>query len=528
MLKALIKKQFASMWFGITNRSKGNTKKTAMLFGFLFVYVFGYFGVMNYNLFKPLCLPFAQAGIGWLYFALAAIFAIVFSIIGGVFTVQSQVYEARDNDALLSMPIPPIKILISRLLPIYAQVFLFSSAFLIPVCIPYAMSVEISFGLVLSWALLIFAVPCVGLVLCCLLGWFTAWVSSRMTSKNLFTIVLSLLFIAIYFSVALKMQDYMTSLITSGEAFGNTVKTYLWVFYQFGKAATGDYLSLVLLLVAIAAVVALAFMLLARGYLSIITRKKAKKKAVYRSERLKSSSASMALFRKEAKLFFGNAIYLLNCGLGTLFIIAATVYLIFAGKPLAEVLITLYPGGYTVNFMAIIAISAIASMNIVSAPSISLEGSSLWLLQSLPITPWQVLKTKLYLHLAVTAPFAGICGGVVAYILEADLLTGAVMVVTPMLFVLFVGCLGLIFNLKKPNFNWETITVAVKQSASALLTMLVGWACLSVFIILFVVGVFERIPNILCCYLPLCVFVLADLFMLMWLKDKGAKILATL
>ena len=45
---------------------------------------------------------------------------------------------------------------------------------------------------------------------------------------------------------------------------------------------------------------------------------------------------------------------------------------------------------------------ALASMNDMSAPSVSLEGKNLWLIQSLPITPWQVLRAKLLLHAGLT------------------------------------------------------------------------------------------------------------------------------
>ena len=38
-----------------------------------------------------------------------------------------------------------------------------------------------------------------------------------------------------------------------------------------------------------------------------------------------------------------------------------------------------------------------------AAPSVSLEGKSLWLLQSLPVTPWQVLRAKLSVQLLLTS-----------------------------------------------------------------------------------------------------------------------------
>ena len=41
-------------------------------------------------------------------------------------------------------------------------------------------------------------------------------------------------------------------------------------------------------------------------------------------------------------------------------------------------------------------------MNDMASSSISLEGKNLWLAQSLPVTPWQVLRAKLLVQVLVT------------------------------------------------------------------------------------------------------------------------------
>ena len=56
-------------------------------------------------------------------------------------------------------------------------------------------------------------------------------------------------------------------------------------------------------------------------------------------------------------------------------------------------------------------------MNLMAAPSVSLEGRTLWLVQSLPVRPWQVLRAKLQLQLVLTAVpalIAAVCAAVAA------------------------------------------------------------------------------------------------------------------
>ena len=58
-----------------------------------------------------------------------------------------------------------------------------------------------------------------------------------------------------------------------------------------------------------------------------------------------------------------------------------------------------------------------ASTNYITAPSISLEGRTLWILRSLPVSAWDVLVSKLMLHLLVTEIGAVFFGAVVSVVL---------------------------------------------------------------------------------------------------------------
>ena len=215
---------------------KGTSKRTTVLFALLFVYAFGYVGFMNYELFKPLCLPFHELGFDWLFFAYAAIFALVFTIFGCIFTIQSQVFESKDNDMLLAMPIPPMCIFISRLIPIFAQTLLLSTTALLPAFIIYTMQIEVSVTLLLCFLLMFFAVPLLSIVICTALGTFTAWVSSKIAYKNLVTILISLLFIVGYVYLSTNSQSLLDTLINDGEGISNAIKAYFWIFYQAGLA----------------------------------------------------------------------------------------------------------------------------------------------------------------------------------------------------------------------------------------------------------------------------------------------------
>ena len=56
-------------------------------------------------------------------------------VVGSVFITYSTLYQAKDNDLLLSMPIPVSKILFTRLFGVYVMGLLFEVLVMIPALI---------------------------------------------------------------------------------------------------------------------------------------------------------------------------------------------------------------------------------------------------------------------------------------------------------------------------------------------------------------------------------------------------------
>ena len=129
MLKPLIKKQLIETTAFFFTGKNGKRRGPLAILGFilLMVYAFGAVGAMFYLMADMLCAPLVGAGLNWVYFALVGTMATAFAVIGSVFTAKAKLYEAKDNDFLLSLPIKPWEILFSRAVSLYAFAFLFSA-----------------------------------------------------------------------------------------------------------------------------------------------------------------------------------------------------------------------------------------------------------------------------------------------------------------------------------------------------------------------------------------------------------------
>lgn len=148
MLRSLWKlqwKQFAA------RMKKGNGKKTSggwLVFLMLFFVVC--MEILMFVVFAELVL-LCEMGLTWLYFAMAGTVALALSMLGSVFMTQAQLYDAKDNERLLSMPIPPKYILLTRIAMLFTTTAGYTLAVLLPAFGIYAFSYGASATMIIGW-----------------------------------------------------------------------------------------------------------------------------------------------------------------------------------------------------------------------------------------------------------------------------------------------------------------------------------------------------------------------------------------
>ena len=140
MLKALLKVRLAAFgaYFTGASRSRRRQSKVQKI-GMLAVmlYALAAFGMLFYTSFSAIAGIYAHEGFGWLYFAMYAIMAFALMVFGSVFTAKAQLYEAKDNELLLSMPVPPGMILLSRMAALLAMNFVLELVVALPVFVSW-------------------------------------------------------------------------------------------------------------------------------------------------------------------------------------------------------------------------------------------------------------------------------------------------------------------------------------------------------------------------------------------------------
>jgi len=533
MLGVLLKKQLSEVFRGYFYDAKKNKMRSkwaiAAWFVFFFVIMVGMLGGIFTMLSLSLCGSLTMAGMGWLYFLLMGGIAIFLGAFGSVFNTYSGLYLAKDNDLLLSMPIPIRTIMASRLMNVYLMGAMYSATALLPALIVYWVICGATAARVICGILLLLIVTVFVLLLSVLLGWAVAKISLKLKNKSFITVLVSLLFIGAYYFFYFRASDFIRELIRNAEVYGAKIRGAAYGLYLFGRIGEGDWLAAAIFAAVTAILFALVWIVLSRSFLSIATSGGNTEKVRYVEKTARQKSAFGALLGKEFGRFVSSANYMLNCGLGVLLIPASGVLLLVKGREICRVLDEVFAGsrpGVTAVLLCTM-LFMLSSMNDMAAPSVSLEGKSLWIPQSLPVEPKTALRAKTAVQLILTAIpmlFAAVCA---AAVMRETLAVKLLLVALAVVYAVFSAVFAVFISVRMPLLNWTNEIMPIKQSGAVMIVLFGGWAISAVLTGLYLL-VGYKLGAALYLALWTALFAAAALILQRWLDTKGSRSFAEL
>ena len=526
MFKLLLKKQLTELfrnYFIDRKTGKLRSKKQIAVFIAVFFFALAMFSASIYPLVQIMAAQLVPTGDGWLYFAFFGALSVGLGVFGSVFNTYNTLYTSKDNDFLLSMPVKPSVILDSRMASAYIMSLLFEAIIYVPMTVQYIAVSGFSAAAVIFTVLSMFIMAFLVLALTCLFGWFIALISSRVRNKSAITVAFYVILLGGYYYVMVRLNSVITNVVANTEKFGSLFSKYLYPLGAFGRGCTGDVLNFLIFSVIALGAFFIARTVMSRTFISLATANKGLKKRGYKQDDIKSKSASSALLYKESRKFFGTPLYLMNAGTGALFAVAASVAAIIK----ADAVRTLIDGqlGAYKNVLPAAAACAVCiffAMNSSTASAVSLEGKSLWILQSMPVRAGDALMAKIRLEFIFNVIPAVIAVCSLAYVIKAGAVCALLMTALVAAFILLSAAKGLKLNLKKPNLTWTNEVVPIKQDMPVLFSMLFSFAV--ILVCLGVTFALSALPPavplvIITAGIAACAFIT-----LRWIKTKGARI----
>ena len=532
MFKTLLKKQLLEInkaFFYDARKGRNRTKKGTILYIIFFVllmfgYLGGLFGFLSYSLASPL----VGAGMGWFYFLILGGIALVLGIFGSVFSTYSTLYMAKDNDLLLSMPIPIRYILVSRLTGVFITGFMFSIVVLLPMSIMYWIAAPLSVASILGPIVFSINVILLVFILSVALGWVVAKLSAKMKNKSMMTTVIALIGIGLYYVVYFKLYRTIQEFVQNIQYADIDITGAMAILYNLGLSGCGALVPTLVTTAAVLLVLAAVYVLLSKTFIKIVTTKTGVAKIKYKEKNVKARGTVKALIFKEIKRYTSSSAIMLNSLLGCPIMIIAAVALLIKGEFLYSALSEGLPGILDVLPVGILAaVCMILSTISTAGSSISLEGKSLWILKTLPVSSLQVIRAKVISNIIFSLGSSVLLAISAIIVMHVGLLDSLLILATVCLSCFLLAEFDIMIDIKRPNLNWTNETAVIKQSLNAFFAILSGWIEGGIVIVATIflapaIGSTATLAIVLAFLLVL--YIPVDI----WLRKRGTKVFETL
>lgn len=448
--------------------------------------------------------------------------AVILSLVFIVMGTNGIIFQAKDTTFLLSLPLNARKVLLAKLSAIYGEALIFTFFMLAPTMFAYTRYQALPITAYPLFLIVILLLPMIATVLALILGYLFSLIQSRTKASSMIMNIIMLLAFGgvLYFSFSLQGKMLEGSLIPTSVPSGwlKLAQPFYWV-----KDILVDTNMLSLLLLALVSILPLAVVtwLLALRFLDILSGMAVRtKSSAYRGPSGRKSPLA-ALVRKEFKQYFNTPAYFINTIFGPLVILGGAIYLILKPGTVAEIDYAFRMIGIPVGLLVIGAVISMFSMSNTTAPSISLEGSKLWILKSLPVSTMNIFHAKIALNLLIYLPPL-IVAGIASNILFSLTIAERILVfVLPLLAGFSSALVGLIANVHFPKLDAPSDTAAVKNSASVMIGSLgVMLATIALMLLLFWLRKYLG-NNIL--YAALAFYAIVSLSLYRYLSTRGVK-----
>ncbi len=518
MLKRLIKIRLLSLLGSSFSKDKqGRIKKRSILGAGIAYLILGICFVMLSVTYSSILAPVAVLeDAGWVFFALfnAVTFSIIFMT--SIFETKSMLFECKDNELLLSMPIRSLDIVISRILSVLIVNYLTAAVALVPATVIYYTLSRDALSLIGGFLMLVF-IPVFATSLSAGVGYIVSVISRKFKNSNLATVISSLLFFVVFFILYGGMMSGMEELEEDPAGILSSLTLKLAALRPLGEASLLKPVPVLIISLVSVLISALVFYIITKNYVHIITRSVKAIRTKYVHKSLRRDSAFGALAKKELARFFSSSAYILNAGMGAIMQIAFGVLAVANMSTLGEADAVLGAEFGNIRFLPVVlsvVLIAVLSTSEASASALSLEGKNLWILASMPIRTEAIIFAKLVPHLLIGGISTVISAVLLAVTVGASPIEAVLMLLIPLSGLLMYALFGLVMNIALPKFDYQNEAQVIKQSGAVTIVTLAGMLfnilLLGVsFLLVFLVGEMGAFILILVLLLILsCVFFL--------------------
>lgn len=460
-------------------RDSSNVKK--IVFPLILAGIFMYaIGTYYYVLAKEL----SNIGLTYIMLTIAMVVPTIFTLIEGIYKSQGVLFESRDNELLLALPIKKSKIIFVKLFKFLTFQYLYNLLFLLPAFILYIYFDNPKITFYFISIIMSFLLPIIPTIISSFIGFFIKGVSSSVKFKKAVQTVFTLIIFLSIFVLSFYSNTLLTKLIKNASSVNDIISK---IFYPIGIYVNliqkFDFIEFIKLLLINLIPLLLFVYISSKYYFSIISKfKESTKKSSSKNIAFRKNSKLKSLLIKEIKKYFSTSVYVFNTLFGVIIMFVGVIALCINFEGTINTISSGQISNFDINsiikilpslFCAMIVI--ISSMSIITSSSISIEGKSFNITKSLPVDSEVILLSKILASDVILIPFFLLSDIIFFIRFNVSFLDIALILMVTFLIPTFAAIIGLFTNLKYPKMNASNDTEVIKQSMSPVVSMLFGF-----------------------------------------------------
>lgn len=473
----------------------------------------------------------------WIPISLVMGTAMFLCFIGSVFTAQQQIYESKDNQMLLSMPIKPGQILLSRIFAIAIFNMIYALPFFTGSAIGYCIY-SVSMRPIQLIPLLILLISYVSMIvfitmLTSLLAWGVSIIMSKITNKTLISTVLYMVFFAIYFYAIFNLDNLGEAIEKNADKLSSGIMTFARPIYYMGASVVEqNILFVAAFLVSLLIPAFLMYIVIKKSFFKILLHEnKSKNKMLKHSDKdFNSHSAFIALLQKEIARFLRTPMYFLSYGTSIFFVAMMLAYLFIKKDKFEDVveLLSIYGVSSTKALPAIFSMllyQFVSSGAVLTSASINMEGKNIWIIKSLPIKTIDIMLAKGLVPVIILLPIFEVESLLLIFLFKISGSAMILLLLMPIFTMIFFSMFGLYINLNHFKLDWLSENEAFKRAGGPTIASFSSMGSTVLFVILYLL-IFSNIMGFFgFMWLILAALVLGSVVMYSMLKNNAEKLL---
>lgn len=528
MLKILIKKQIKELGYMYFKGRKNNSfdKKSVLPRALLFAFLYLSLSISFFGISTSLIEPMVSAKMNWLYFAMMASFGLSLSVFSNMFFAYANLFMAKDNDLMLSLPIKSEDVVLSKFIANFINCLVYVSMVFIPAIIKYCLYCK-EYKVIILGLVVLVLISLVSLIIANIIGFIISKISKYFKNRAYITFILTLLFLVVYYYLTFNLSKFMENIVSKLDNIELIYKTYFGLFYYFATGVLGNYINLLIACVIVILLFVLCFIVIKNQYLKVATTSAKDKKREYNNSVSKSNSIFVALLKREFKHLIANATYLLNCGMASIILIGVGVLsFIYKAKIHLTILEMNAIFGSIEEYIPLVIIAGllfILSVSYASTPAVSLEGNNYWIVRSLPVDSDMVLNAKRYMEFllnVIPTVFALMC---ISLNVKIQVEALPILIVLAVVICHATSYFHLTMGVLTARLDWTNEAVVVKQSLGCMIDIFAGWLFIALLGFIYYL-LMNKITVLQYLYGLLILFILVSKLLQNWLKKKGTQL----